>query len=49
MLAAASNDGIEILGITCVGGNTTLENTKLNTLKICSLIGKIKYQHLCRS
>ena len=39
MLAAASNE-IEVLGITCVGGNTTLENTKLNALKICSLIGK---------
>ena len=39
MLAAASNE-IEILGITCVGGNATLENTKLNALKICSLIGK---------
>ena len=37
MLAAASNE-IEILGITCVGGNTTLENTKLNALKICTLI-----------
>ncbi|PPR48742.1 MAG: Pyrimidine-specific ribonucleoside hydrolase RihA [Alphaproteobacteria bacterium MarineAlpha5_Bin5] len=37
MLAAASND-IQILGITCVGGNATLENTKLNALKICSLI-----------
>ena len=39
MLAAAS-DKIEILGITCVAGNATLENTKLNALKICSLIGK---------
>ena len=39
MLAAASNE-IEILGITCVGGNSTLENTKLNALKVCSLIGK---------
>ena len=39
MLAAAS-DKIEILGITCVAGNTTLENSKLNALKICSLIGK---------
>ena len=37
MLAAASNE-IEILGITCVGGNTPLENTKLNALKICTLI-----------
>ena len=39
MLAAAHND-IEILGITCVAGNATLENTKKNALKICSLIGK---------
>ena len=39
MLAAASDD-IDLLGITCVGGNATLENTKLNALKICSLIGR---------
>ena len=39
MLAAAS-DEIEILGITCVAGNATLDNTKLNALKICSLIGR---------
>jgi purine nucleosidase len=39
MLAAAHND-IEILGITCVAGNATLENTKKNALKVCSLIGK---------
>ena len=39
MLAAAS-DRIEILGITCVAGNSTLDNTKLNSLKICSLIGR---------
>ena len=39
MLAIASDD-IDLLGITCVGGNTTLENTKLNALKICSLIGR---------
>ena len=39
MLAAASNE-IEILGITCVGGNSTLENTKLNALKICTLIDR---------
>ena len=39
MLAAAS-DKIEILGITCVAGNATLDNTKLNALKICSLINK---------
>ena len=39
MLAAASND-IDILGITCVAGNATLDNTIQNALKICSLIGK---------
>ncbi len=39
MLAAAHND-IEILGITCVAGNATLENTRINALKVCSLIGK---------
>ena len=39
MLAAASKE-IEILGITCVGGNATLENTKLNALKICTLIDR---------
>ena len=39
MLAAAHND-IEILGITCVAGNTTLNNTSKNALKICSLIGR---------
>ena len=39
MLAAASNK-IEILGITCVAGNATLDNTKVNSLKVCSLIGR---------
>ena len=39
MLAVAS-DEIDLLGITCVGGNATLENTKLNTLKICSLLNR---------
>ena len=39
MLAAAS-DEIDILGITCVAGNATLDNTKSNALKICSLINK---------
>ena len=39
MLASAHNN-IEILGITCVAGNATLENTQLNALKVCSLIGK---------
>ena len=33
MFAAASKE-IEILGITCVAGNSTLENTSNNALKI---------------
>ncbi len=41
MLASSSSD-IEVLGITCVAGNAKLENTRLNALKICSLIGKTK-------
>ena len=39
MLAVAS-DEIDLLGITCVAGNATLENTKLNALKVCSLIDR---------
>ena len=39
MLAIASEE-IDLLGITCVGGNATLENTKLNSLKICSLLNR---------
>ena len=37
MLAAASSE-IEILGITCVGGNVGLDNTVNNALKVCTLI-----------
>ena len=40
IMLAAANDDIEISGITCVGGNATLENAKNNALKICTLIGK---------
>ena len=39
MLAIASEE-IDLLGITCVGGNATLENTMLNSLKICSLLDR---------
>tara|TARA_B100001123_G_scaffold443281_1_gene588992 strand:+ start:575 stop:1516 length:942 start_codon:yes stop_codon:yes gene_type:complete len=39
MLAAASKK-LNILGITCVAGNATLNNTKKNALKICSLINR---------
>jgi purine nucleosidase len=40
IMLASAHDKIEILGITCVAGNATLDNTKKNALKICSLIGK---------
>jgi len=39
IMLAAAHDDIEILGITCVAGNATLDNTTINALKICSLIG----------
>ena len=40
IMLAAAHDDIEIIGITCVAGNATLENTKKNALKICTLIGR---------
>tara|TARA_Y100001970_G_scaffold294263_1_gene449430 strand:+ start:9897 stop:10841 length:945 start_codon:yes stop_codon:yes gene_type:complete len=40
IMLAAANENLEILGITCVAGNATLENTKLNALKVCSLINR---------
>ena len=40
IMLAAAHDSIDILGITCVAGNSTLLNTKDNALKICSLIGR---------
>ena len=40
IMLAAAHDKIDILGITCVAGNSTLINTKQNALKICSLIGR---------
>ena len=36
MLATASKE-IEILGITCVGGNVGLDNTLDNALKVCNI------------
>ena len=40
IMLAAAHDNIDILGITCVAGNATLDNTRKNALKICSLIGR---------
>ena len=40
IMLAAAHSSIEILGITCVAGNATLNNTTKNALKVCSLIGK---------
>ena len=40
IMLAAAHESIDILGITCVAGNSTLINTKENALKICSLIGR---------
>ena len=40
IMLASAHENIDILGITCVAGNSTLNNTKINALKICSLIGR---------
>ena len=41
-MLAVANDNIDLLGITCVAGNATLDNTTQNALKICSLISSRK-------
>ena len=35
IMLAASSEEIDILGITCVGGNSGLNNTVNNALKVC--------------
>jgi purine nucleosidase len=42
IMLAIAHDDIDLLGITCVGGNATLENTVLNSLKVCALLNKPK-------
>ncbi len=39
MFAAASTE-LNILGITCVAGNSTLDNTVINALKVCTFINR---------
>ena len=39
MFAAASKN-IDLIGISCVAGNTTLNNVELNALKVCTLINR---------
>ena len=40
LLALASPENLEVLGITAVAGNVPLHLTQVNTLKICELAGK---------
>lgn len=40
MLALANSDQLEVLGITCVGGNQTLEKVSENTLKVLTVVNK---------
>lgn len=40
IMMAASNPGIELLGVTIVSGNQTVEKTSLNGLKVLQWIGK---------
>lgn len=41
LLALASPDALELLGITCVAGNVPLSLTSENALKICELAGNV--------
>ncbi|MGE8189010.1 nucleoside hydrolase [Pseudomonas sp. NPDC086278] len=43
LLAFASPDDIEVMGITTVAGNVSLEFTTKNALKICQLAGKASF------
>jgi pyrimidine-specific ribonucleoside hydrolase len=40
MVLACASDGLEVLGITTVGGNAGLANTTRNALRILTLIGR---------
>ena len=40
MLALGNKDAFEVLGITCVGGNQTLEKVSQNALKVLTVVGK---------
>ena len=40
IMFAAASDIIELKGITCVAGNTTLNNVIKNALKVCTLINR---------
>lgn len=40
MLALANSDQLKVLGITCVGGNQTLEKVSENALKILTVVNK---------
>lgn len=41
ILLAGKNSGIEVLGITVVAGNQSLEKTTKNALNICQYLGLI--------
>lgn len=40
MLALANSDQLKVLGITCVGGNQTLEKVSENALKVLTVVNK---------
>ncbi|MBF0443557.1 MAG: nucleoside hydrolase [Oligoflexales bacterium] len=40
LMALGAREEIDLLGITCVAGNSTVDNTIVNALKICELAGR---------
>ena len=41
LLTAHRQPGLEIVGLSTVAGNVTLDHTTENTLKICGLMGAV--------
>jgi ribosylpyrimidine nucleosidase len=39
LMVAAGNENLDLLGVTCVAGNSYLENTLPNTLHVCQHLG----------
>lgn len=45
MMMALAHPNVEILGITCVHGNTTVENVCKNTLRVLQVCNRLEVMH----